>query len=89
MTIELNRAERDLLLFFLDQLSDKMGSAGCNDMDQSVIDAMDPVDRMNLYHQFLVYDAKANPDGWESRPITHIADFSWVGYLESKIRGMK
>lgn len=82
----LSRAERDLLLYFLDQLSDKMGSAGCNDMDQRIINAMDPVDRLNIYGDFLEYDSKANPTGWEPREIDGIPDFSWVGYLKSKVK---
>lgn len=85
----MSRAERALLLFFLGQLSEHMSAAGCNDMDQRVIDAMDPVDRINLYGDFLSYDSKANPDKWEPRTLEDIPDFSWVWYLKSKVREMK
>lgn len=89
MTLELTRAERDLLLYFLQELSGKMGRTGCNDMDQSILNSMDPVDRLDLHSAFLEYDRRANPDGWEPKVLTHIPDFCWVGYLEDKIEGMK
>lgn len=84
---KLSRGERDLLLFLLAQLSDKMGAAGCNDMDQSVIDAMDPVDRLNIHRDFNAWDQTSNPDGWEARKLDYVPDFLWVAYLQAKIKG--
>lgn len=79
-------AEMQLLLYFLDMLSDYMSTAGCNDMDQSVFAKMQPERLRQLIADYNHWKAAADPAGYRIAVDTqYIADFCWVGYLRSKI----
>ncbi len=79
MTLELSRAERDLLLFLLENVSDQTV------MDKTLIEAMDPVDKINLHRDFSVW---ANPSN-RTIALPGIPDYLWVGYMKSKIKAIK
>lgn len=82
----MKRAELILLSHFLEDYSEKLGSAGCNDMSQDVFAGIEPAREYDLIEDFNAWDRLANPEGWEPRRREHIPDFLWVSFLKSRVR---
>lgn len=83
MTI--SKGEIKLLVYFLRDLAERMGNAGCNEMDQKVFAGISDDDKMALYGAWLIADQTANPTDWEARRFQHIPDLAWVHLLADRI----
>lgn len=65
--------------------SDRLANAGCNDMPQEVFTKIEPQRMDMLMADFTEWDKQANSEDWEPRARIHIPDFLWVAFLLSRL----
>ena len=81
-TILLTERQVTLLDMFLDELSDHMSNAGCNDLPEELRDMFTKEEGEKIAQEFEVYNNPTNPDG----PSWPIPDFCLLHWLKRKIK---
>lgn len=81
-TINLTEAQVKLMDRFLDELSDHMGNAGCNDLPEELQSMFTQEEGEQIAKEFAIYNNPKTPDG----PSWPIPDSCLVYWLRRKIK---
>lgn len=87
--IQLTEIEAKLLLYFLDDLGDRLGSAGCNDFDlgKFVADHQERLSMIRDYHRYNGDPEEFDPNMEPKRSRYELADFCVVDRHRSDCPG--
>jgi hypothetical protein len=78
----MTKTEKRLAVYFLDQLSDKQGNAGCNDLETELVKMLSEAEKEQMVREYGQY----NGDPQEPRTFNNMLDFMIVGLLTHKFR---
>ena len=78
----MTNSEKRLTVWFLEQLADKYGNAGCNDLDDEVLAMLADEEKESLAKEYGPY----NGDPENEYTFDRMMDFMLVGLLAHKIR---
>ena len=81
--IQLTKKELQLLNHFIEELSDNMANAGCNDLPQELQDMFTEEEGKRIATEFSIYNNPRTPDG----PSWPLPDFCLLSWLKGKING--
>lgn len=79
-TIQLTDSQVKLLFHFLDDLSEHMSNAGCNDLPEHLREMMEPEGKA-IEQEYAVFNNPDEPEG----PSWPISDICLLHWLKSKI----
>lgn len=81
-TVQLTEKEWQALSYFLGELGDTMGNAGCNDLPHALRKLFTPEEGKKLADEYAIFNNPKEPEG----PNWPIMDLCLVALLQDKIR---
>ena len=82
-TIQLTKKELSLLIYYLDDLDDRLGDSGCNDLEKQVEKMFTDKEGKKIAQEFNKYNNKDNRE--DDNIDWPIPDFCLLGWLKNKI----
>ena len=86
VALELTPGEARFLARFLDELGDRYGNDGCNDLNPEDVAMLTPDDRERMEREYSMWNTRSDEPDPEDIGFVLLSNVGWPGYYADKLR---